>query len=223
MPNLPITQLPLTVTANTDSVIAIVNDTETQQISRNNFLINIADFSGNTDNLNASSMRTLYARSNVIEYSVGTDADLMSGSTNFGSRSFPTEFFSNSIKYSNKILYFGITGTWGTSDNTPDVSIVTKFGDDVLQTATISSLYTIGANGHPLEITGEVFFNNGQAICAYHIEWTAANGDYRKYSLGNPEIPVSITGFTGGDFKVIMSSTTTNSLTSYTGFVQLFN
>lgn len=223
MPNLPISQLPFTVTASTSSLIAIVTNGLTEQISRNNFLVNIANFSGNTDNLNGSSLRTLYSRSNTINYSAGTDADLMSGSTNFGSRNFPTEFFSNSVNYSNKILYFQITGVWGTLDNTPEITIVTKFGDDVLETFTISSLSTIGANGHPAEITGEIYFNKGEAFSTYHMDWSAANGDYKKYQLADTSIPVPVSGFTGGDFKLIMSSTTTNSFTSYTGYIQLYN
>lgn len=220
MPNLPISQLPLTVTADTTDVIAIVNDGTTKQISKNDLLNNIINFSGNSDNLSGSYIRTLYSRTNIINYNIGIDADLFSGSTNFGSRNFSTSFFSNSVNYNAKTLHFRITGVWGNEDSTPDVGITIKFGSDILSTSTITGAQ---ANGHPLEIMGEIMFTNGSAICCYSIAWCENNGTLRRWPLSNPSIPVIVSGFTGGDFQLIMENTTTNSFTSYLGYIQLWN
>jgi hypothetical protein len=96
--------------------------------------------SGNTDNLGGANMRTIYSRTNVITYNVGADADLFSGSTNFGSRNFTSSFFTNSVNYSNKIIHFRVTGKWGTIV-TPDsdVVITTKFGNDIVATSSITN------------------------------------------------------------------------------------
>jgi len=223
MSNLPISQLPITLTANTDSQIVIVVDGVTCQMSKNDFLYNIPNFSGNTDNFNGSTMRTIYSRTNVITYNEGDTTDLFSGSTNFGSRNFPQSFFTNSINYNNKIVYFRITGKWGGEDNSPEIDITTKFGNDTLSTITISGSNTIGANNHPAEIYGEIIFNGGNAICCYSIGWCNNTGDYKRYALSDASIPISVTGFTGGDFQLIMNSNTSNDYTSYLGYIQIWN
>ena len=60
---------------------------------------------GNVDTLGGVAMRTLYSRANVINYTVGTDADLMGGSSNFGSRNFPEQFFTDSASYNAKAIH----------------------------------------------------------------------------------------------------------------------
>jgi hypothetical protein len=176
--------------------------------------------SGNTDTLNGVSMRNIYTRSNVINYAIGSDADLFSGSTNFGSRNFPSQFFSNSINYNSKTIHFRITGKWGSSDATPDVNIVTKFGSDILNSATITGAQ---ANNHPAEILGEIIFTNGTAICCYSIGWCDNNGSFRRWAISDPSTPITVSGFTGGDFKLIMSGGTSNEFTSYLGYIQIWN
>jgi hypothetical protein len=223
MGNEPISRLPLTTTANTEDVIAIVNDGVTKQISRNNFLNNIPDFSGNTDNLGGSTMRTIYSRTNVINYVEGEDADLFSGSTNFGSRNFPLEFFSNSVNYVDKIVHFRTTGKWGSNDNSPEVEVSILFGSDTLNTFTVPGSQTTGANGHPAEIYGEIVFSGGNAIVCYSMGWCGANGDFKRYALSDASTPIDVTGFGGGDFKLIIGSNTSNDFTTYLGYIQVWN
>lgn len=175
---------------------------------------------GNVDTLGGVAMRTLYSRTNVVSYSVGTDADLLGGSSNFGSRNLPLQFFTDSTNYNAKGIHFRITGLWGNDDATPTVDITIKIGNDVLNTSTITGAQ---ANGHPTEIMGEIMFTNGQAICCYSIAWCENNGTLRRYALSNPSSPITVSSFTGGDFQVIMENTTTNSFTSYLGYIQVWN
>jgi len=222
MPNLPISQLPLTTTANTEDVIAIVNDGVTKQISRNNFLNNIPDFSGNTDNLGGSTMRTLYSRTNVINYVVGQEADLFSGSTNFGSRNFPSGFFSNSVNYNSKTIHFRITGVWATGGgNDTTATITTKFGNDVLTTSINVDLeFTFNK---PSEIFGEIMITNGFAIVCYSVGWCDQTGDFRRTALSDPSTPINVSSFSGGDFKLLIGSATDRNFTSYLGYIQVWN
>jgi hypothetical protein len=222
MSNLPISQLPLTTTANTEDVIAIVNNGVTKQISRNNFLNNIPDFSGNTDNLGGSTMRTIYSRTNVINYVVGQEADLFSGTTNFGSRNFPSEFFSNSVNYNSKTIHFRITGLWATGgNNDTTATITTKFGDDVLTTSINVDLdFTVNK---PSEIFGEIMITNGFAIVCYSVGWCDQTGDFRRTALSNPSTPIDVSAFSGGDFKLLIESATDRNFTSYLGYIQVWN
>lgn len=175
---------------------------------------------GNVDTLGGVAMRTLYSRANVINYTIGTDADLMGGSSNFGSRNFPEQFFTDSASYNAKAIHFRVTGLWGSSDATPDVNITIKFGNNVLHTSTITGAQ---ANGHPAEIMGEIMFENGNAICCYSIAWCEHNGTLRRYALSNPSSLIDVSDFTGGNFQLIMESTTTNTFTSYLGYIQVWN
>lgn len=221
MPNLPISLLPITTTADTTDVIAIVNNGVTKQISKNDFLNNIPNFSGNSDNLDGASMRTIYSRTNVITYGVGTEADLFSGSTNFGSRNFPSSFFTNSVNYYSKIIHFRATGLWGNEGGTStDATITTKFGDNTIATITTTLDFS---NNKPSEIFGEIVINNGNAICCYSVGWCDQTGDFRREPLSDPSSPVVVSGFTGGDFKLLIGSTTNRSFTSYIGYIQVWN
>jgi hypothetical protein len=222
MSNLPISQLPITTTANTEDVIAIVNNGVTKQISRNNFLNNIPDFSGNTDNLGGSTMRTIYSRTNVINYVVGQEADLFSGTTNFGSRNFPSEFFSNSVNYNSKTIHFRITGVWATGgNNDTTATITTKFGDDVLTTSINVDLdFTVNK---PSEIFGEIMITNGFAIVCYSVGWCDQTGDFRRTALSDASTPIDVSAFSGGDFKLLIGSATDRNFTSYLGYIQVWN
>lgn len=221
MANVLISNLP-TYTGNTTGVFIPINDsgnTTTYKTTRET-LIGPQTTSGNTDNLGGATMRTIYSRTNVISYALGTDADLFSGSTNFGSRNFPTSFFTNSVDYDAKAIHFRVTGLWGGDDSTPDVGITIKFGSDTLFTSTITGGQ---ANNHPAEIMGEIMFSNGNAICCYSIAWCENNGTLLRYALSDPSTPILVSGFTGGDFQLIMENTTTNSFTSYLGYIQVWN
>ena len=222
MPNLPITQLPITVTANTTDVTVVVNDGVTKQISRNNYLINLPNFSGNSDNFESATLRTIYNRTNVIPYSVGNESDLFSGTTNFGNRNFSQSFFTNSVDYNNKTIHFRITGQWSSGGGTDTTStITTKFGDDIISTS-INTVLQQSVN-KPSEILGEITITNGFAVVCYAIGWCDQTGDYRKVSLTDPSTPVDVSNFNGGDFKLLIGSGTTRNFTSYTGYIQLWN
>lgn len=223
MSNLKISQLPVTNTSEVDDVIAIVNNDITKQINKNDFLINTPTFSGNTDTLIGSTMRTIYSRTNTINYVVGNSSDMFSGATSFGSRNFPQSFFTNSVNYKSKIIHFRIVGKWGSNDNSPTIEVTTQFGSDTLVTLTIPGTQTTGANGHSLEILGEITINNGNALCCYAIGWCDNAGNYQKYALSDASTPINITGFSGGDFKLIIDNDTSNDLTSYMGYIQIWN
>jgi hypothetical protein len=176
---------------------------------------------GNVDTLGGVAMRTLYSRSNVINYSVGTEADLMSGSSNFGSRNFPTQFFTDSVNYVSKTIHFRVTGKWGTvvTPNTSAV-ITTTFGTSVIATST--NILGFSSN-KPSEIFGEITITNGFAVVCYSVGWCDQTGDFRRQPISDPSTPVNISGFTGGDFKVLLGSATNNSFTSYLGYIQVWN
>jgi hypothetical protein len=176
---------------------------------------------GNIDTLGGVAMRTLYSRTNVINYSVGTEADLLSGSSNFGSRNFSTQFFTDSVNYVSKIIHFRVTGMWGTvvTPNTSSV-ITTKFGDSIVSTST--NVLGFSSN-KPSEIFGEIIITNGFAIVCYSVGWCDQTGDFRRQPISDPSTPVNVSSFTGGDFKVLIGSATNNSFTSYTGYVQVWN
>jgi hypothetical protein len=220
MPDLPISQLPITVTADTTDVITIVNNGITKQITRNNFLNNIPEFSGNTDNLGGSTMRTIYSRTNVISYGVGADADLFSGSTNYGSTNFPQEFFTNSVNYNAKTIHFRVTGLWASGGQDTTATITLKLGNDTLSTITETLPFS---SSKPSEIYGEILITNGNAIVCYSVGWCDQTGDYRRLALSNPATPINVTGFNGGDFKLLIESTTTRNFTSYLGYIQVWN
>jgi len=221
MPNLPISQLPITSTTTNDTILVIVQDEVTNQVTKNDFLINILNFSGNTDTFDGSVQRTIYSRTNVITYIVGTDSDLFSGNTNFGSRSFPQSFFTNSTNYKSKIIHFRITGQWASGGgNDTTATITLKIGNDILTTIT----ETLSQNSNkPSEIYGEILITNGNAIVCYAVGWCDQTGDYRKLALSNPATLVDVTGFNGGDFQLIIGSNTTRNFTSYLGYIQIWN
>ena len=223
MANLSISQLPIALTASNDTLIPIVKNGQTEQITRNNFLNSIPSNQGNADGLDGSYMRTIYSRSNVIVYNIGTASDFFTGSTNFGSRYFPESFFTSSVNFVHKTIHFRTTGIWGGSDSTPEIEITTFFGNDTLQTFTIPGSQTSGANNHPSEISGEIVINSGNAVVCYSIAWCVNNGDLKRYALSDASTPIGVTGFSGGDFRLVMGSNTSNSFTSYLGYIQVWN
>lgn len=223
MANLPISQLPIALTASNDTLLAIVKDGQTEQITRNNFLNTIPSNQGNADEMNGAYMRTIYSRSNGIVYNVGTSSDFFTGSTNFGSRYFSQSFFTSSVYFVHKTIHFRVTGKWGSLDNTPEIEITTLFGNDTLQTFTILGSQTNGANDHPSEISGEIVINSGNAVVCYSIGWCDNNGDFKRYALSDASTPIGVTGFSGGDFRLVMGSNTSNSFTSYLGYIQIWN
>jgi hypothetical protein len=221
MEDILISELPLYTGETTGTYILINNSGETETFKVLREVLLNPTTSGNTDNLGGANMRTIYSRTNVITYNVGTEADLFSGSTNFGSRNFPSSFFTNSVNYSNKIIHFRVTGKWGTIV-TPDsdVVITTKFGNDIVATSSITLDFS---SNKPSEIFGEIVINNGSAIVCYSVGWCDQTGDFRRSPLSDPSTPLVVSGFNGGDFKLIIGSATDNRYTSYIGYIQVWN
>ena len=199
----------------------IVNNASGQTINGNLTVNGDLIVTGST--LNDSLMRTVYSRTNVITYSVGSESDLFSGSTNFGSRNFPQSIFANSSDYNNKTIHFRVTGKWasGGVNNNTTATITTKFGDDILSTSINSSL--LETINKPSEILGEILITNGFAIVCYAVGWCDQTGDYRKAAISDPSTPIDVTGFNGGDFKLLIGSGTTRDFTSYIGYIQVWN
>lgn len=176
---------------------------------------------GNIDTLGGVAMRTLYSKSDTAEYIIGgADQNLLkSGGGFFGSTEFPLEFFEDSVNYDSKTIHFRITGRWADLDSTPDVSISILFGDDVLFTTNFTG---VQANNHPAEIMGEIMFTEGNAYPCCSMGWCENNGTMRRWALSEPTAR-DVTAFQGGNLKVMMNSTTTNSFTSYLAYVQVWN
>jgi hypothetical protein len=204
-----------------DTLIPVELSGVTYHVTYSSLLNNFSNYSGNTDTLGGSSMRTIYSRSNVIEYLAGTESDLFSGSTNFGSRNFPQIFFTNSTNYNSKTIHFRVTGLWASGGgNDTTATITLKLGNDTLSTITETLPFS---SNKPSEIYGEILITNGNAIVCYAVGWCDQTGDYRKTALSNPVTPINVTGFNGGDFKLLIESTTTRNFTSYLGYIQIWN
>ena len=90
--NLPISGLPPTTQITSNSIIPIVQDGITKQITYSDFL---SSGSVNADSLGGASVRTLYARNNDIIYTSGssTNTDFLGSSTTWGSRALSQSFF----------------------------------------------------------------------------------------------------------------------------------
>lgn len=176
---------------------------------------------GNVDTLGGVAMRTLYSKNDPIEYKIeDVSVDLLKSSKDFfGSKEFPLEFFEDSVNYDSKTIHFRITGRWADEDATPDVSISILFGDDVLFTTNFTGAQ---ANNHPAEIMGEIMFTKGDAYPCCSMGWCENNGTMRRWALSEPTAR-DVTAFQGGELKVVMNSTTTNSFTSYLAYVQVWN
>jgi hypothetical protein len=217
-----ISQLSFLSQLTNDTLIPVELSGDTYHVKYSAILNNTTNFTGNTDSLGGSSMRTIYSRTNVITYSVGTESDLFSGTTNFGSRSFPQSFFTNSSGYNNKTIHFRVTGQWASGGgNDTTATITTKFGNDILSTS-INSLLSFSVD-KPSEILGEITITNGFAVVCYAVGWCDQTGDYRKLAISDPSTPVDVSGFNGGDFQLLIGSGTTRNFTSYIGYIQVWN
>ena len=174
----------------------------------------------NVDDLGGVSIRTLYARNNVIIHNDTANTDFLSGSIEaFGSRNIPSSFLSNT-NFKSKALHFRVFGVL-TSGNT-NCDIYLQIGNDILTHSNIGTTLT-QPNGHPFEILGEVIFTNGNARVCYSIGHCANNGDLKRYPLSDATQLQDVTSFAGGDFKLIIASTGNMQLTTYGGYLQVFN
>jgi hypothetical protein len=221
-----ITELPLTKSSSTSSVIPIIVSGVTSQISKNDFLNNIGNFTGNTDGFDAFTQRTIFSRSSIISYSEGvSDVNFLSGtSTNsIGTVTFPTSYFQNSPNYRSKIIHFRVVGKTGAGVNNETINVSMSFGGQSLTGSSIGDITVDFFQNKPFEISGELIFNNSQVIVCYSLGYCDQTSDFRKVPLSDPTIPQTISGFTGGNLNLNINSGTTIGMTTYYGYVQSWN
>jgi hypothetical protein len=223
MANLPISGLPSTTQITSDSIIPIVQDGTTKQITYANFL---SSGSINSDSLGGASVRTFYTRNSDITYISGSDTntDFLGGSTTWGSRALPQSFFDDSVNYVAKILHFRAVGKFGSiAGNDTDAAIRLQIGDQILDGTDLGTQTLAFSVNKPFEILGELVITAGSASACYSVAWCDQTGDLRRTPLSDVTISGSFTNLTPGDFKIIVSGSTNRTMTSYYAYVQAYN
>ena len=223
MANLPISGLPQSTQITSDSIIPIVQDGITKQITYSDFL-----YSGsvNADSLGGASVRTLYARNNDIIYISGssTNTDFLGSSTTWGSRALPQSFFDDSVNYVAKVLHFraiGLFASGGSSDT--NAAIRLQIGDQIIAGSNLGTQTLSFTSNKPFEILGELYITAGSASACYSIGWCDQTGDMRRTPLSNVTVSGSFANLTPGDFKIIVSGSTNRTMTSYYAYFQAYN
>jgi hypothetical protein len=224
MSNKRISQLDPVLVPNNSDVFAIVNSGETKKISYGSLSNALYTNQGNSDTLGGNIVRTLYTRTNEITRSTG-EIDFLSGSLEsaFGSREIPSTFFANASEYKSKIIHFRVFGAFSNSDNDTTFNSFLKIGNNKITSSDIGNISLTQPKGHPFEISGEIIFNNDTVRTCYSLGHCAQNGDYKRYPLSDATQVQSINSFTGGDFKLLIASGSNVTLTTYGGYVQVYN
>ncbi len=224
MSNKRISQLDPVLIPNNSDVFAIVNQGETKKISYGSLSNALNTSQGNTDTLGGNIVRTLYTRTNPITRATG-EVDFLSGSlgTSFGSREIPSSFFTDSTEYKSKIIHFRVFGAFDATDNDVNFNAYIKIGNSKLTYSDIGVISLTQPKGHPFEILGEVIFNEGTVRSCYSLGHCAQNGDYKRYPLSDATQTQNISSFLGGDFKVLIASGSNVTLSTYGGYVQVYN
>lgn len=223
MANLPISGLPQSTQITSDSIIPIVQDGITKQITYSDFL---SSGSVNADSLGGASVRTLYARNNDIIYISGssTNTDFLGSSTTWGSRALPQSFFDDSVNYVAKVLHFraiGLFASGGSSDT--NAAIRLQIGDQIIAGSNLGTQTLSFTSNKPFEILGELYITAGSASACYSIGWCDQTGDMRRTPLSNVTVSGSFADLTPGDFKIIVSGSTNRTMTSYYAYFQAYN
>ena len=223
MPNLPIDGLPSTTQITSNSIIPIVQDGITKQITYSDFL---SSGSLNADSLGGASVRTLYARNNDIIYTSGSsiNTDFLGSSTTWGSRALPQSFFDDSVNYVAKVLHFraiGLFASGGSSDT--NAAIRLQIGDQIIVGSNLGTQTLSFTSNKPFEILGELYITAGSASACYSIGWCDQTGDMRRTPLSNVTVSGSFANLTPGDFKIIVSGSTNRTMTSYYAYFQVYN
>jgi hypothetical protein len=223
MANLPISELPSTTQITSDSIIPIVQDGITKQITYSDFL---SSGSVNADSLGGASVRTLYARNNDIIYTSGssTNTDFLGSSTTWGSRALPQSFFDDSVNYVSKVLHFRAIGLFASGgSNDTNAAIRLQIGDQIISGSNLGTQTLSFTTNKPFEILGELYITAGSASACYSIGWCDQTGDMRRTPLSNVTVSGSFANLTPGDFKIIVSGSTNRTMTSYYAYFQAYN
>ena len=223
MANLPISGLPPTTQITSDSIIPIVQNGTTKQITYADFL---SSGSLNADSLGGASVRTFYTRNSDIAYisGSGTNTDFLGGDVTWGSRTLPQSFFDDSVNYVAKILHFRAVGKFAsTVGNDTDAAIYLEIGNQILSGSNLGTQTLAFSVNKPFEILGELIITAGSASACYSIGWCDQTGDMRRTPLSDVTVSGSFANLTPGDFKIVISGSTNRTMTSYYAYVQTYN
>ncbi len=180
----------------------------------------------NLDSLGGVSIRTIYSRNSDITYTagIGTNVDFMSGSTIFGSRFLPQSFFDESVNFKGKILHFRTVGKFASGGgNDTDATIYLAIGDHILSGSNLGKQDIDFSSNKPFEILGELIITAGSSSACYSIAWCDQTGDLRRTPLGDVTVSGSFANTTPGEFKIIISGSTTRNMTTYYSYLQVYN
>jgi hypothetical protein len=178
----------------------------------------------NVDSLGGVAARTLYTRNGAVSFTPGTNVDFMSGSSGdiWGSRNIPQSFLQNT-DFQAKIIHFRTFGAFGAAGGSNTFRFYIQIGNDKLTSSDIGNVTLSQPDNHPFEIMGELIFTNGECTVCCSLSHCANNGDLKRYPLSNASSPDTVTSFTGGDFKLIVSGSSTNPMISYASYLQVYN
>ena len=180
----------------------------------------------NLDSLGGVSIRTIYSRNSDTTYTAGvnTNVDFMSGSTTFGSRVLPQSFFDESVNFKGKILHFRTVGKFASGgSNDTDAIIYLAIGDHTLSGSNLGKQDIDFSSNKPFEILGELIITAGSSSVCYSIAWCDQTGDLRRTPLGDVTVSESFANITPGEFKIIISGSTTRNMTTYYSYFQVYN
>jgi len=220
-----ISDLNFTTAVENSDLIPVVQSGETKKVAFGNLFGSLLNLGVNQDTLGGSLSRTLYTQTETITHIGGSQIDLFSASVGnfFGSRNLPSEFFGSSGNFLSKIIHFRTFGAFDPNDNDTNFNVFLQVGEDIITPSSRGNITLSQAKGHPMEILGEIIFSNGTVRACYSLGHCNNQGDYKRYPLSDATVTQEVFAFSGGDLKLIVSSSTNINFTTYAGYIQVFN
>jgi hypothetical protein len=220
-----ISELNFTTALENSDLIPVVQSGETKKVAFGSLFGSLLNLGVNQDTLGGSLSRTLYTQTETIAYTEGNQRDLLSASAGnfFGSRNMPSEFFGSSGNYVSKIIHFRTFGGFDPNDNDSTFNVFLQIGNNTITPSSIGNVTLSQAKGHPMEVLGEIIFSNGTVRACYSLGHCNNQGEYKRYPLSDATTAQNVTGFSGGDLKLIVSGSTNIKFTTYAGYIQVFN